>query len=118
MATKTKEEVAARKKRWYQANRASILDKKREYYKANKDERLAYKASLKDDFYTLYYLSEEHYIGITNQPKIRIPIHSTKGKHILDYEAVSTFKTKLEALNAEKYMHSIGYNGINKHYKR
>ena len=114
----TKEETADRKKRWYEANRALILEKKREYYKANKDKRLAYKATLKDDFYTLYYLKEEHYVGITNQPKIRIPIHSTKGKHILDYEVITTFKTKSEALGVEAYMHSIGYNGINKHYKR
>ena len=107
----TKEETADIKKRWYEANRALILEKKREYYKANKDKRLAYKATLKDDFYTLYYLKEEHYIGVTNQSRFRLLNHKKNGKHILDYEVISLFKTKKEALAVERYMHSIGYNG-------
>tara|TARA_R110000822_G_C14905788_1_gene449563 strand:- start:54 stop:377 length:324 start_codon:yes stop_codon:yes gene_type:complete len=72
--------------------------------------------SLRQDFYTLYYLKEENYIGVTNQPKLRLGQHKRNKRHVLDYEAVSTFKTKEEALNAERYMHSIGYNGGSRYF--
>ena len=111
------------KKRLYAvAYNLANKDKARAYYLKNRERILAskkrFRKSLVDGFYTMYYLKEEHYVGVTNQPKTRIPRHKVNGKHTLDYEVIATFKTKLEALNAEKYMHSIGYNGINKHYKR
>lgn len=113
----TREERNAYKKAWYNANKAKYAGYSKAYYDKNKQERRAYgKAyndSLIDDFYTVYYLREEHYIGITNQPIRRMHKHKSDGRHILDYEAVATFKNKKEALNAEYYMHSIGYNGIN-----
>ena len=76
-----------------------------------------YKENLKDDFHTLYYLKEEHYIGLTNQPVLRMQNHKRNGKYIADYEVVDAFKNKREALDAEQYMHSIGYNGANPRYK-
>ena len=94
-----RDKIAAKVKRHYESNKEKIADRRKAYYK--------------DDFYTLYYLKEEHYIGQTNQPKLRINNHRVKGKHVLDYEAVATFNTKREALDAERYLHSIGYNGGN-----
>ena len=85
--------------------------------KLNADNK-AYAKTLKDSFYTLYYLKEEHYIGTTNQPKLRLYTHKRDGNHTLDYEVVSTFDSKRDALDAEAYMHSIGYNGRNKVYDR
>ena len=87
----------------------------REYYEKNKSAMLkkirAYKATLKDDFYTVYYLKEEHYIGVTNQPKIRMQNQKRNGKHVLDYEVVTTVKTKREALDIESLLHKLNYNG-------
>ena len=87
----------------------------REYYEKNKSAMLkkirAYKAALKDDFYTVYYLKEEHYIGVTNQPKIRMQNQKRNGKHVLDYEVVTTVKTKREALDIESLLHKLNYNG-------
>ena len=85
------------------------------YKLANKkklaEKQLIYREGLKDNHYTLYYLKEEHYIGVTNQSRFRLLNHKKNGKHILDYEVISLFKTKKEALAVERYMHSIGYNG-------
>jgi len=104
---KYKEKDALRVKMYYEANKDKIAAQRKGYYD-----------SKKDDFYTLYYLKEEHYIGTTNQPNLRLNTHKRDGNHTLDYEAVSTFDTKREALDAEAYMHSIGYNGRNKAYDR
>ena len=111
------EKKAIYNKKWTNANRAKSAGYSKAYYDKNKQEQLArmkaYNDSLVDNFYTVYYLKEEHYIGITNQPIRRMYAHKGDGRHTLDYEAVATFKNKKEALNAEYYMHSIGYNGIN-----
>jgi len=100
------------RKKAYDASRYHLIKEEKNAY--NK----AYAKTLKDNFYTLYYLKEEHYIGTTNQPNLRLNTHKRDGNHTLDYEAVSTFDTKREALDAEAYMHSIGYNGRNKAYDR
>jgi len=127
---KNKEKIQARKKAHRLANidaykakdkKRYIADielrrsKAREYHHKNKEllsiKKKAYRESLKDEFYTMYYIPQHHYIGITNQPIIRLRNHSTVGRIITDWEVISTFKTKREALDAEKYMHSIGYCG-------
>lgn len=100
----------------YLKNKDAERGKIKEYYEANKEEILAqrkkYRNSLKDDFYTLYYLKEDHYVGVTNQLKGRMYNHKNKGKHVLDYEVIATFKTKREALDAERYMQdSLSYLG-------
>ena len=77
------------------------------------------KAKAKSKEYSLYYLPEDHYIGVTNQLSLRLVNHKRKSKHILGYEIVSVFKTKKEALRTERYLHSIGYNGSQKtNYKQ
>ena len=81
--------------------------------KALADKQLLYRKGLKDIEYTLYYLKEEHYVGVTNQYKFRLLNHKKNGRHILDFEPIYKYKTKREALDAEKYLHSIGYNGVN-----
>jgi len=129
-ALANKEAISANKKRYYEANKEKIKayreankekikayrkEYSKEYYESNKDSlksrQAKYRKSLTNDYYTLYYLKEEHYVGITSQPDTRMRRHKHNGKHVLDYEVISTFKTKREALDAEKYMHSIGYCG-------
>tara|TARA_R110002050_G_C8654276_1_gene490507 strand:+ start:38 stop:397 length:360 start_codon:yes stop_codon:yes gene_type:complete len=73
-----------------------------------------YYESKKDSYYTLYYLPEEHYIGVSCRPKGRVRDHRNRNKIVVGWESVATFKTKREALDAEAYMHEAGYNGINK----
>tara|TARA_R110000782_G_scaffold255317_1_gene344075 strand:- start:206 stop:562 length:357 start_codon:yes stop_codon:yes gene_type:complete len=111
----TKEEKREYDKIYRAINLDMIKSKSRDRYIKNKasikSKVLSYKQSLKDDFYTIYYLKEEHYIGITNQPKIRMQGQKSKGKHVLDYEVVTTVKTKREALDIESLLHKLNYNG-------
>ena len=107
---------AESQKRWHAKNRDKILARQKQWRLDNKEKQKAYFNSFKDDFYTLYYLPEEHYIGITNRPKLRVNEHRSKGKHVLDYEVVATFKDKRDALDAEIIFHKTGYNGKNNNY--
>jgi predicted GIY-YIG superfamily endonuclease len=102
-----KEKQAALTKRWRKDNKEAIREKKRLENEA-----------LKDDFYTLYYLPEEHYIGVTCRPKMRMKKHRTEGNRITKgYEVVSIFNTKKEALDTERFMHDyLDYNGKNLNY--
>ena len=102
-----KEKLAALSKNWRESNEEAIKEKKR-----------LYNESLKDDFYTLYYLPEEHYIGVTCRPRIRLKKHRIESNRITEgHEVVATFETKKEALRVERFMHDcLGYNGKNLNY--
>jgi len=101
----TKEDKREYDKKRYLNNKSSIKSRVKKYGE-----------SLKEDFYTLYYLKEEHYIGITNQPILRLSAHKSKGRHVLDYEVITTIANKKEALIIEKQLHSIGYNGGSRYF--
>tara|TARA_R110000822_G_C14953757_1_gene455305 strand:+ start:153 stop:533 length:381 start_codon:yes stop_codon:yes gene_type:complete len=102
-----KDKQAAYTKRWRAENQELIKEAKREY-----------QSSQTDDFYTLYYLPEHHYVGITTKPRIRMQKHRNEKNRITKgYETIATFNSKREALDAERYMHkNLGYLGINKNY--
>ena len=102
-----KEKQAALTKRWREDNKEAI-----------KESNKIYNESLKDDFYTLYYLPEEHYVGVTCKLKTRLAKHRTESNRITKgYEVISTFDTKKEALDVERFMHDyLGYNGKNPNY--
>ena len=59
----------------------------------------------------VYYLPEEHYVGITNNWANRKGGHVLQGNHVLDKETIYittdvTFASLLEAM-----LHNIGYRG-------
>lgn len=74
------------------------------------------KAKKKTSYYSLYYLPEMHYVGVTNQIDLRMLNHRCKGKITEGHEIVCTFDTKREALDVERQLHLMGYNGMNKRY--
>ena len=65
-----------------------------------------------NNIYYLYYLPEEHYIGITNSLKRRMSVHRTQKNKITEgWEIIAEYTDpKLCALH-EALMHYIGYNG-------
>ena len=72
--------------------------------------------------YTIYYLPEHHYIGMTCRLPERIREHRNSHNRITEgYEVMMDNLTKEKATYLENYLHSIGYNGsqytedINKH---
>ena len=88
----------------------------KKYYQANKENKAAYNEAYnednKDGYYTVYYLKEEHYVGMTTSLNIRLSSHKSKhNRHIEDVEIIGKYKTKKEALRVEAALHAMGYLG-------
>ena len=67
----------------------------------------------KDDFTYVYYLPEEHYIGVSINMKDRMKSHNRKGKIVEGMEIVSKFEREVDAYWLEICFHQRGYNGFN-----
>lgn len=67
--------------------------------------------SAHNGIYYLYYLPEEHYIGITNQVPRRMVQHKYQGKITTDYEIIMEHTNPLYLSLMEALMHYIGYRG-------
>ena len=129
-----KEEKREYMKKYYQANKEKILPKQKKYNQANKEEIAAYciankeKISAKkkvwyeakkDGYYTVYYLKEEHYAGMTSNLTYRLNNHKSHyNRHIEDVEIIGKYKTKAEATRVEAALHSMGYLGRHPNYKQ
>lgn len=61
--------------------------------------------------YALYYIPEEHYIGITNNVYTRMNKHKHLGKIIDGWEVIQCYDNPIEAHFHETLFHLIGYNG-------
>ena len=114
----TKEELKEYNRKYRLANKERIAAQKKAYNEDNKQKIAAQKKvaweSLKDGFYTVYYLPEEHYIGMTVSLHNRLIAHKNKhNRHVQDVEVVGKYKTKKEALAVEAKLHSMGYLGRN-----
>lgn len=116
----TKEEKREYMKKYYQANKEKWAAYHREYdkirYQANKEKLIAQmkvnQDSKKDGYYTVYYLKEEHYAGMTSSLTIRLKEHKNEYKrHVEDVEIIGKYETKEEASRVEAELHSMGYLG-------
>lgn len=65
-----------------------------------------------DEYFSVYYLPEEHYIGMTNNIKRRIKYHEYSGRITDDFEVLATFKRQVDAHLFETLLHSMDYNGF------
>ena len=111
-----KEEIAVKKKAYYKANKEILAAKKKVYNEANKEKiaasKKAWVESQKDGYYTVYYLKEEHYAGMTTSLKARLKHHkSAYNRHIEDVEIVGRYETIAGALKVEATLHAMGYLG-------
>ena len=61
--------------------------------------------------YFVYYLPEEHYIGMTNYLKRRMYQHRKKGKCTEGMEIVACFERSVDAHWFETMLHQRGYLG-------
>jgi hypothetical protein len=108
----TKEERQEYNKKYNEANKEERAAKretnKEKLYAYDKD----YRESQKDGLYTVYYLKEEHYAGMTNSLSCRLRYHkSVHNRHVEDVEVIGKYKTKAEAIRVEAALHAMGYNG-------
>ena len=117
-----KEKIAAQQKAYQQENKEKITARKKAYYQATKEwqseQQKAYKKSKKDGFYTVYYLLEEQYIGMTDCLQHRLNHHKSNKRHVQDVEIVGKYQTKKGALRVEAALHSMGYLGRNSRFKQ
>lgn len=65
----------------------------------------------KDGLWYVYYLPEEHYIGITSLIDDRLKTHSRQGRIIDGYEIVAKYNHPALALMAEALLHYCDYEG-------
>jgi len=87
------------------------------YYKSNCKECRSksakeYKDSKKDGTYYLYYIPEEHYVGITNYLSARMSKHKHYNKLTEGFEIICAFKSQKQAHLYETLLHCMGYNGF------
>lgn len=100
-------------------NLEEIKEYQRKYHANNKENRIAYQNSKKDGYYTVYYLKEEHYAGMTSRLYYRLNDHkSCHNRHIEDVEIIGKYKNKEEALRVEAALHSMGYLGGHPRHKQ
>lgn len=62
-------------------------------------------------FYYLYYIPEEHYVGVTNDPKRRMQNHRAQGKVAKEWEIILKSKNPKLVAYYEALLHLIGYEG-------
>ena len=113
------------KRREYLKNyREANRERKRLYLKKRRENpeiiirEAKYRESLVTGVFSLYYLPEEHYVGVTKYVmRKRLSEHKNNNKIVEGAEVVCQFKNRREALDAERHLHSIGYNGKNPSYK-
>ena len=68
-----------------------------------------------DGHYTLYYIPEHHYVGMTNSIRDRMNEHrSVKGgrKITVGYEVIGTFEKAVDCHLMETKLHAMGYHGF------
>ena len=67
-------------------------------------------------YYWVYYLPEEHYIGITSDIEARMKAHRYKGKITDGYELCGKYRHPAQAIIVEALFHLREYNGCNYKY--
>jgi hypothetical protein len=66
----------------------------------------------RDPFFSVYYIPEHHYVGMTNSIKYRMQEHKTKGKIVDGYEVIGTYERAVDAHLVETTLHTMGYFGF------
>ena len=84
---------------------------------AKKEDQLAYqrkwRKEQKDGKIHVYYIPEEHYVGISVYPKGRMCDHSKNGRITDNWEIIASFERGVDAHWFETLLHMRGYNGYN-----
>lgn len=65
-----------------------------------------------DKMTCVYYLPEEHYIGITTSPYLRMKEHRRSGKITDGYEVLCWYERRVDAHLLETMFHVRGYRGF------
>jgi len=66
----------------------------------------------KDGFTSVYYLPEEHYVGMTGRVKKRMQQHQSAGKNVKNYKILRVFDNEIKAHLYETQLHLMGFRGF------
>ena len=77
---------------------------------------MSYEKTKLIDGFAVYYLPEEHYIGITNNPIKRAKKHRQCGKSTYGMEIIAIFDNPFDAIILEAEFHRREYNGFQLRY--
>ena len=118
-----KEKIDENNRKWYQSNKEKLAEYGKKYYENNREKVLEqtkkYYESFKLDHYIVYYLPEENYCGVTQNPTSRMLRHKSRGNNPTGWRVLATTKTKQEALIIEsKYHTELGMHGAKGWKKR
>ena len=80
-------------------------------YCSHKCVKSAYSVKSEDGFVWVYYLPEEHYIGITKNVKKRMCQHRSSGKIVDGFELIAGYERHIDAHMLETMFHQRGYRG-------
>ena len=84
----------------------------------HRDSNKRWRQTKKTSCFSVYYLPEEHYVGITNSLYLRMKDHNDHGKITEGYVEIARFERKVDAAWFEILFHKRGYNGFNKGNQR
>jgi hypothetical protein len=78
-----------------------------------KDYSKAYREKRANEYpgYAVYYIPEEHYVGMSNDIYSRMSKHKHLGKIIDGWEVLICFENPIRAHLMETQLHLMGYNG-------
>lgn len=108
------------RRNWYNRNKKKLLakaatpkalKKARKYAKSFRDKHRYDRDENGNVLYSLYYLKEDHYGGITKQVKLRMIAHRAKGRHVDDVEIVFQSPHLSVIVGMERVLHSFDYGG-------
>lgn len=71
----------------------------------------AIREEYKLDYWEVYYLPEEHYVGISKNTRRRMSQHKGKGRITTGYDIIARFDRAVDAVWFESLFHQRGYNG-------
>jgi hypothetical protein len=120
-----------KKEQWYIDNKEQIKQKAKQYYQNNKDKRLAYAKqrgnnkeyvnqwmkSHKLDYHIVYLLPDYNYVGVTDNPYVRMSVHKCEeNRNTSNWIELARYVDRQEALTHEARLHAEGYEGANACY--
>lgn len=76
--------------------------------------RKSYTESKKDGYYTVYFIPQDNYVGVTNSTFARKWLHTAEGRNMNKYITLGRFKERDEAYRLETIYHDLGYEGRHK----
>ena len=104
-------------KKWAAKNKKKLQEYNKEYSEkkreANRERSRKWYENTKH-LPCVYYLPEEHYIGVTSTFRTRMNRHSSAGKIVDGAEILCYFEREIDAHYLETLFHMRNYNGFKK----